>query len=130
MIQRLSALLGIVGGIIDFVAGLALLQPTGMNSMGMRTSMNLFPSSVAGYFLLVLGAIVFLTGLFMLSMWMMRHRSGFGLLMLMYGVIMLILGFMMLGQVIFMMQGSTLSGATMIIVGLAMLYSGSTMVRA
>ncbi len=130
MIQRLSALLGIVGGIIDFVAGLALLQPTGMNSMGMRTSMSFLSSAVAGYFLLVLGAIVFLTGLFMLSMWMMRHRSAFGVLMLMYGVIMLIVGFVMLGQVFFMMQGSTLSGGVMIIVGLAMLYSGSTMVRA
>ncbi len=129
MIQRLSALLGIVGGIIDFVAGLALLQPTGMNSMGMRTSMSLLPSAVAGYFLLVLGAIVFLTGLIMLSMLKMRHRSAFGVLMLMYGVIMLILGFVMLGQVFFMMQGSTLSGSAMIIVGLAMLYSGSTMVR-
>lgn len=129
MIQRLSALLGIVGGIIDFVAGLALLQPTGMNSMGMRTSMSLLSSAVAGYFLLVLGAIVLLTGLFMLSMLMMRHRSAFGVLMLMYGVIMLILGFVMLGQVFFMMQGSTLSGSAMIIVGLAMLYSGSTMVR-
>lgn len=91
--------------------------------------MGLLPSAVGGYLLLVLGAIVFLTGLFMLRIRMMRHRSGFGLLLLIYGVIMLILGFAVVEQIFFMMQGLTLSRRAMIIVRLAMLYSGSTVVR-
>ena len=65
----------------------------------------------------------------MLTVKMMQHRSGFGLLMILYGIIMLISGAGMIGQMFFVMQGSTFSGGLMIVVGLAMLYSGSDMVR-
>lgn len=78
----------------------------------------------AGYFLLALGLIVLLTGLYMLTARMMRNRSLFGWLMIVYGVTMLILGAGMIGEVFSMMQGSTISGGVMILVGLAMLYSG------
>jgi threonine/homoserine/homoserine lactone efflux protein len=68
-------------------------------------------SALAGYSLLALGAIVFLTGMYML-------------------VAMLVLGAGMIGQLFnIMMQGSTVSGIAMILVGLAMLYSGSQMTR-
>jgi hypothetical protein len=64
-----------------------------------------------------------------MSVRMMQHRSSFGLLMLIYGVIMLILAAAMFGQMFFMMQGSALSGIAMVILAVAMLYSGSTMTR-
>jgi hypothetical protein len=52
------------------------------------------------------------------------------LLMVVYGVIMLVLGVGMIGQFFnLMMQGSSVSGIAMILVGLAMLYSGSGMTK-
>ena len=61
--------------------------------------------------MLALGAIVFLTGVYVLVTRMREHRSTIGLLMIVYGVIMLVLGAGMIGQLFsIMMQGSTVSG--------------------
>lgn len=129
MQAKFSALIGIVGGIIDLLAGLALLLPAlSMQSMGLRPMVSPY-TLWAGYFLLALGIVVLLTGVYMLTVRMMPHRSTFGWVMIIYGVIMLILGVAMIGQMFSMMQGSTLSGGVMIIVGVAMLYSGSNMAR-
>jgi len=49
--------------------------------------------------------------------------------MVLYGVIMLVLGVAMLGQVFSMMQGSTLSGSVMLLMGTLMLYSGYGMAK-
>jgi hypothetical protein len=98
--------------------------------MGMGSPMMSASSAFAGYSLLALGAIVFLTGVYVLVARMMEHRSMIGLLMTVYGVVMLVLGAGMIRQLFnIMMQGSTVSGITMILVGLAMLYSGSQMTR-
>ena len=87
-------------------------------------------NALAGYSLLALGAIVFLTGVYVLVTRVMEHRSTVRLLMIVYGVTMLVLGAGMIGQLFnIMMQGSTVSGIAMILVGLAMLYSGSQMTR-
>jgi uncharacterized membrane protein len=124
---KFSALVGIVGGIVDLVAGLALLQSAGM--MAEQPVMVPSPAEWGGYFLLILGVIVLLTGLYLLTLRMMKNRSIIGALMLVYGVIMPVLGLGMIGQMFSMMQGSTLSGAVMIIVGVAMLYSGYGMTK-
>jgi len=71
-----------------------------------------------------------LTGVYVLVSRMMEHRSTIGLLMIIYGVIMLVLGVGMIGQLFnLMMQGSSVSGMAMILVGLVMLYSGWGMAR-
>lgn len=80
-----------------------------------------------GYFLLALGIIVLLSGLYMFTADMMKNRALFGWLMILYGIIMLFLGFGMINGIIAMMQGSTLSGAVMAFVGVAMLFSGYSM---
>lgn len=130
MEQKISALIGITGGIVDFAIGLIILQqPSSAASMMMETSGTQTSAISLGYSILALGAVVLFTGLYMLTVRMMQHRSGFGLLMILYGIIMLILGAGMIGQMFFVMQGSTFSGGLMIVVGLAMLYSGSGMVR-
>jgi uncharacterized membrane protein HdeD (DUF308 family) len=120
--QTYSAAIGIVGGIVDLVAGLALLQPVGM--MAGETMRGSSSAMLGGYFLLVLGVIVLLTGLYVLTSPMMKHYSIIGGLMFLYGAIMLVLGLAMLGKVFSTMQGSTLSGAVMLLLGAAMLYSG------
>jgi uncharacterized membrane protein HdeD (DUF308 family) len=124
--QKFSALLGIAGGVVDLVAGIGLLQP-----VGMQQPMMVPTAAWGGYFLLILGVIVLVTGLYLLTSRMMENRSILGVLMLVYGVVMLVLGVSMIGQVFSMMQGwSTLSGSVMIILGVAMLYSGYGMMRA
>jgi uncharacterized membrane protein HdeD (DUF308 family) len=125
--QKFSALLGIAGGFVDLVAGFGLLQSVGM----MQQSMMAPPAEWGGYFLLILGVIALVTGLYLLTSRMMKNRSIFGVLMLVYGIIMLALGVSMVGQMFSMMQGwSTLSGSVMIILGVAMLYSGYGMTGA
>ncbi|MGD0690395.1 MAG: hypothetical protein ABSA50_11605 [Candidatus Bathyarchaeia archaeon] len=121
MKQTYSAAMGVIGGIVDMVAGLALLQPAGM--MVSSTAMW------GGYFLLMLGSMVLLTGLYLLTSHVMKNRSTIGGVMVLYGVIMLVLGVAMLGQVFSMMQGSTLSGSVMLLMGILMLYSGYGMAK-
>jgi hypothetical protein len=125
--QSYSAAIGVIGGVIDLVAGFALLQPTEM----MPAQPMLASSSFGwvGYFLVILGVVVLLTGLYLFKAHMMSNSTIIGALMLLYGIIMLGLGLGMLGQVFSMMEGSTLSGAVMIVMGIAMLYSGYSMTK-
>jgi uncharacterized membrane protein len=125
MDQRASGMIGVVGGIVDLVAGSFYLQ----QSMGVQPMMGLVSMPWIGYFLLALGLIVLVSGLYVLAARMMKNRSIFGWLMILYGLIMFVLGFGMIGQVFSMMQWSEFSGIVMIIVGIAMLYSGYGMAR-
>ena len=123
MQEKFCAILGIVGGVIDFVAGFALLQSARIKAA---------PASATwgGYFLLGLGTFVLLTGVYIFASPMMKNRKTTGGLMLVYGVIMLAVGVSMIEQLFAMMQESTISGTVMIVSGVAMLYSGYGMVRA
>ena len=116
-----------IGGLVDLVAGMLILQQNSMqtNSQMMTVDSGMF----ASYFLFALGVIVLLTGIFVLVSKTMRHTTT-GFLMILYGVLMLILGVGMIGQLFnFMMQGSLVSGIAMIFVGLVMLYSGFDMTK-
>jgi uncharacterized membrane protein HdeD (DUF308 family) len=118
----------LVGGLIDLFVGSSILQQNSMMTNGLM--MISAYSTLAGYLLLGLGVIVLLTGLYVVVSRMMKHRSTIALLMIVYGVIVLVLGVGMIAQFFnLMMQGSSASGIAMIIVGLAMLYSGSGMTK-
>jgi len=117
-----SAVIGIVGGVIDLVAGVVLIQPTMM--LGGASTMVSMMGLWVGYFLVALGLVVLLTGVYLVFARMIMNRSFVGLLMLTYGVIMLVLGTAMLRNLVPMMQGSTLSGFAMLGSGILMLYSG------
>jgi hypothetical protein len=123
--REISGIIGLIGGSIDVFVGLLILQP---NPIGMGSPMMSASNPLAGYSPLALGAIAFLTGVYVLVTRMMKHRSTTGLSMIVYGVVMLALGAGMIGQLFnIMMQGSTVSGIAMILVGLTMPYSGSQM---
>ena len=111
---------------VDFAVGWVFLQQKPDMGMSMMTG----SATAVGYFLLAFGAVVFLTGVYVLGVRMMK-RAGVGLLMIIFGVIMLALGVGMIGRFInFMQQGSsTISGIAMILLGLTMLYCGSDMTR-
>lgn len=95
-----------IGGLIDVVVGILILQE---NSMRVSSQMMIVDSSsLASYFLLALGVIVLLTGFYVLVSKMMIHSTT-GFLMILYGVLMLILGVGMIGQLFNLMQGSTVS---------------------
>jgi drug/metabolite transporter (DMT)-like permease len=123
--QRVSGLIGVVGGLVDIIVGVILLQ----QPMETQPMMQLSPTSWVGYFLLALGVIVLLSGMYLLTARMMKRRTAFGVLMILYGIVMLALGAGMLGQMFSMMEGFVISGTVMIIIGLAMLYSGYDMTR-
>jgi hypothetical protein len=132
-----SALLAIFGGTVDLVAGLVLLQtvPPMMPitvPLGETTLPTMMPMSrsalAASYFLLAFGLVVLMTGVYMYYAKMMK-RLVFGWLMIVYGIIMLVLGTGMIGNVFSMMQYSVVSGAVMLILGVAMLHSGLSMAR-
>jgi uncharacterized membrane protein HdeD (DUF308 family) len=97
----------------------------------MAQEMMMAPPSATwgGYFLLALGTVVLLTGVYMFTSPMMKNRTTIGGLMSVYGVTMLVLGVSMIEQLFPMMQGSTISGTAMLASGAAMLYSGYGMVR-
>ena len=57
MDQRASGIIGVVGGVVDLVAGSYYLQQ----------SMGLVSMAWIGYFLLALGLIVLLSGLYVLA---------------------------------------------------------------
>lgn len=123
--REVSGTIGLVGGLVDMIVGLLILQ---QSSTEMGGTMMMGSWVLASYFLLALGAIVLLTGVYVLASKAMKHHGTTGLLMIFYGVIMLVLGVGMIGQLFgFMMQGSIVSGITMIFLGLAMLYSGLDM---
>ena len=122
--QRYSALIGIIGGLVDLVAGVAVIQ----SAMMLESSLMMHAASTewVGYFLILLGAAVLSTGLYLLTPRMMNQRV-IGPLMLVYGAVMWVLGIGMLTGMLSMMQNSTLSGAAMLLTGTAMLYSGYSM---
>ena len=113
--------IGIIGGLVDLAAGLALFA----GSMG--------PSSMASDWaaagLIGLGVAVLATAVALAFAPEDRPRTAYGGLMLVYGVLMLALGAVMLAGMLPMMAGSLVSGAALILVGVAMLYSGATMAR-
>jgi uncharacterized membrane protein HdeD (DUF308 family) len=130
LVPKLSAWIGIFGGIVDLFVG-ALLMQSRLGPVATRDMMSSSSGSSIGFAVLAFGAVVLLTGLYLLVSQMMRHREGFGLLMILYGVVMLVLGASMIGQMFTMMamQLSLLSGILMLALGLAMLFSGADMLR-
>ncbi len=122
MKRELSGIIGLVGGLIDLWAGLSILIQSSMG-MGQMPGVRLF-----GYFLSALGVIVLLTGMLMFAPRVMSRFTG--LLMMIYGSVMLVLGVGMLGGIFnVMMEWSLFSGLVMIALGVLMLYSGLDMSR-
>ncbi len=123
--MRFGVLIGIVGGALDLVVGLLLLSTASMASSGAGMA---FPREYAGGFLvLVLGGAVWVTTLYMQTRPMNASRPFRVPPMLVYGVLMLSLGAAMFARLFPLMQGADLSGAAMIAIGLAMVYSGARM---
>ena len=120
-------LIGVVGGVLDLGTGLLVLVSARMSAPD--DGMGFSWGYAAGILLLVLGGAVLASAIFLFVNRMTTNRRILGFLMLMYSGLMLLVGIGMLGRMFPLMHGSELSGAAMIAVGLAMLYSGVGMGR-
>jgi hypothetical protein len=118
--QRVSGTIGVFGGGLDIIIGALLLQES------MTTAAPEMMSSWLGVLLLILGVIVLTSGMYLFNASMMANGPKLGRLMLLYGILMLAIGFAMItGTVgVMMMRFSSVSGVLMIVSGLAMIYSG------
>lgn len=125
--RNYSVVLGILGGCVDLGVGLLILATGPMASAS--TGMGVTWGYVGALLLLLLGGVVL--GSTIQMIWMRRtpRRRSEGLLMIMYGVLMLVAGLAMLGGALPTMQAPDVSGGAMIAVGLGMLYVGATMRR-
>ena len=124
MRREASGIMGLIGGLVDLWAGSSILLQTSMAMSPMGNG----SATLWGYFLIAVGIIVLLTGAIVLVSKVMSRFIG--PLMIVYGLVMLVLGAGMIGGFLnIMMRESWLSGIVMLVLGFAMLYSGSKMTR-
>lgn len=126
-------MLGVIGGLLDLAVGFTLAQsgfaPSAMGT-GMMTGAGILMSDFwAGVFIAILGVAVLVTGFLAFRLTSMSQMRMIGGLMLVYGVLMLVIGFTMFYGLGMPMQGSLLSGSLMLVIGVLMIISGSNMVR-
>src|SRR3989442_1092371 len=125
-LRRVSIVLGIVGGALDLGVGLLILATGPMAS---SAAMGITVAYVGAILLLLLGGVILGSTVQMIGSRKTPRRRSEGLLMFVYGVLMLMVGAAMIGRLFPTMQAPEVSGAAMIGVGLAMLYIGTTMRR-
>ena len=120
--NEVSGIIGLVGGLVDLVVGFMILQQTSS-----RMNMQVSDDGIFGWFLVAFGVMVVMSGGYALVSRMMRCRE-MGVLMVVYGLVMLVIGIGMIEQLFnLMMRGSIISGLVMILIGITMLYCGVDM---
>ncbi len=119
-----SFILGIVGALIDFSTGYLLLSESTMttNDMGVTlTSYNTF-AIAWGIGISVLGIALVLTAV--ANIFSMEHVALFGVLMVLFGIIMLFIAGAMYSHVTPIMSGYLVSSIAMSVVGALMISNG------
>jgi len=128
-VDSLSLVLGITGSVLDFYSGYQISHSDMMlPGMGM-THAEYNPTSLAwGIGILVLGSAVLATTILGATSFGRQRMRLFGSLMVSYGVLMLLVGVSMYAGMTPIMQGASLSGLAMLVVGVLMTLSGGLMV--
>jgi len=124
--RTLSIALGILGGALDLAVGLLILATGPMAS---SNGMGVTAGYVGAILLLLLGGVILGSTVQMIGSRKTPRRRSEGFLMILYGVLMIPTGLAMLGRLFPAMQAPEAFGATMVVVGLAMIYIGATMRR-
>ena len=137
VIRSVSALfgfvLGLVGAFLDLYSGYQLMVAPAQSSMsvsraGMLTVQVAAFGVPAGTALIALGILVATSALASVSAFGAAHMRGFGVLMAVYGLLMLFVGFAMGGMASAAGQAS-LPGFGMLLVGGLMAINGFMMLR-
>ncbi len=123
--MRFAVFIGLVGGAWDLGVGLSIILTASTSAPG--ESMSRAATYAGGILLIFLGGAVLATAIYAASRSMVANRRFLGLLMLAYGATMLFVSAAMFAGWFPMMTGSEVSGAAMVVLGLAMLSSGATM---
>jgi hypothetical protein len=120
-------ILGLVGGLLDFVSGTGLLQ-NGMQQTMMESATDAQNQGV-GLGLYVLGAIVIASAVALVTSVGRGHSKLLSGLMVVNGVVMLLVGGWMAGDLPRMMTSAPTYGYAMVVVGALMIANGSMMSR-
>src|SRR2546426_4449545 len=110
-LRRVSIVLGIVGGALDLGVGLLILATGPMAS---SAAMGITVAYVGAILLLLLGGVILGSTVQMIGSRKTPRRRSEGLLMFVYGVLMLMVGAAMIGRLFPTMQAPEVSGAAMI----------------
>jgi len=124
-------ILGFAGAVLDFSSGYLIFVQSKIttNTMGVSvTGYNSF-AVVWGVGLFALGGLLIITTVASVSSFGNMRMQFFGILMVVYGVVMLLTGELMYSQIAPMMIGSFLSSSAMFVVGFLMILNGVLMVR-
>lgn len=122
--------LSLAGAALDFSTGYLILQNqlmTTTDNMGMVVTQYNASSLFWGLGLLALGVLLIATGFLSLTAIRMKRMGLFGSLMAAYGMIMLLVGYLMYSGLTPIMQGSMISSLGMFLLGVLMIASGVLM---
>jgi hypothetical protein len=121
--------LAVAGSILDFYSGYQILAQSATNEMGTVVMQYTSSGLVWGVGIIILGAVLVITAPAVVSSFGMRRMRTIGTLMVAYGIIMLFVGISMYRGITPMMQGITLSGLGMLVIGPLMVFNGAIMWR-
>ena len=127
----LGLILALAGAVLDFYSSYLFATLTNMTVENMGVKVTSHNSVAFGWSvgLFVLGCALVIAGIGSVSMIGRKRMSSFGLLMVGFGGIMLLIGGAMYSGLTPMMAGSSLSGLGMLIVGALMVLNGLFMAR-
>jgi hypothetical protein len=125
----LGVFLALAGSALDFYSGYQILAQSSTGEMGMLAMQYTGSALAWGVGIILLGVALVITAPAVASSFGMRRMRTFGTLMVGYGIIMLFIGISMYGGITPMMQGITISGLGMLVVGPLMVFNGAVMSR-
>jgi hypothetical protein len=121
--------LGLVGAVIDFIAGISFISQSMVTSNDMGVMVTQYNQNAIDWAigLFILGGFLLVTSLLSVSSFGMMRMNIFGPMMIIYGIVMIGIGVVMLSGMTPMMNGSLYSSLAMFVVGIAMLLNGLLM---
>jgi hypothetical protein len=127
-----ALILALVGAAFDFASGYLIIASTMQPALiGMGMNIESIHTSAYGWGIGIsaMGIVLIVTAFLSLTQLGKNKMGTFGILMISYGIIMLILGAAMYQQVTPAMKGAIVSGIGMFVVGALMIFNGAMMQR-
>ena len=126
-----GVILGLAGAFLDYVSGYLILVHSMMSTNLMGTIMTSYRSSGLAWSvcLFALGTLLLITSIVSISKTGLARMGLFGVLMIVYGIVMLFVGGAMILRITPMMSSYLVSSTGMFVVGALMIINGGIMRR-